>query len=29
VGPFANPGEAAELCSSLKAGGGQCLVQRN
>ncbi|MFZ0650680.1 MAG: SPOR domain-containing protein, partial [Pseudolabrys sp.] len=29
VGPFANPGEAAELCSSLKAAGGQCLVQRN
>jgi len=29
VGPFANPAEAAELCSSLKAAGGQCLVQRN
>jgi hypothetical protein len=29
VGPFANPGEAAELCSSLKAAGGQCLIQRN
>jgi len=29
VGPFANPGEAADLCSSLKAAGGQCLVQRN
>ena len=29
VGPFANAGEAAELCSSLKAAGGQCLVQRN
>jgi len=29
VGPFANPAEAAELCSSLKAVGGQCLVQRN
>ena len=29
VGPFANAGEAAELCSSLKAAGGQCLIQRN
>jgi hypothetical protein len=29
VGPFANPAEAAELCSSLKAAGGQCLIQRN
>jgi len=29
VGPFANPAEAAELCSGLKAAGGQCLVQRN
>ena len=29
VGPFANASEAAELCSSLKAAGGQCLVQRN
>jgi hypothetical protein len=29
VGPFANANEAAELCSSLKAAGGQCLVQRN
>ena len=29
VGPFANAGEASQLCSSLKAAGGQCLVQRN
>jgi len=29
VGPFANSSEAGELCSSLKAAGGQCLVQRN
>jgi hypothetical protein len=29
VGPFANAGEAGQLCSSLKAAGGQCLVQKN
>jgi hypothetical protein len=29
VGPFASAGEAGELCSSLKAAGGQCIVQRN
>jgi SPOR domain len=29
VGPFASSGEAGELCSSLKAAGGQCIVQRN
>jgi hypothetical protein len=29
VGPFANAGEAGQLCSSLKAAGGQCFVQRN
>src|SRR5262245_49403422 len=29
VGPFANASEASQLCSSLKAAGGQCLVQRN
>ena len=29
VGPFANPSEAGELCSSLKTAGGQCLIQRN
>jgi hypothetical protein len=29
VGPFASPSEAGEVCSSLKAAGGQCLIQRN
>jgi SPOR domain len=29
VGPFANASEASQLCSSLKAAGGQCLVQKN
>jgi SPOR domain len=29
VGPFASANEAAELCTSLKAAGGQCLLQRN
>jgi hypothetical protein len=29
VGPFSNANEAAELCSSLKSAGGQCLIQRN
>ena len=29
VGPFANANEAVELCTSLKAAGGQCLIQRN
>jgi hypothetical protein len=29
VGPFANASEASQLCASLKAAGGQCLVQRN
>jgi hypothetical protein len=29
VGPFANAGEASQLCSNLKAAGGSCLVQRN
>jgi hypothetical protein len=29
VGPFASPAEAAELCSSLKAAGGQCFTSRN
>jgi hypothetical protein len=29
VGPFATGGEANELCSSLKAAGGECIVQRN
>jgi hypothetical protein len=29
VGPFASMEEAAGLCSSLKAAGGNCLIQRN
>ncbi len=29
VGPFASGGEASQLCSSLKAAGGQCIIQRN
>jgi hypothetical protein len=29
VGPFANASEASQLCSNLKAAGGQCLIQRN
>ena len=29
VGPFASSDQANELCSSLKAAGGQCIVQRN
>lgn len=29
VGPFASMEEAAGVCSSLKAAGGSCLVQRN
>ncbi len=29
VGPFASPEEAAQLCSGLKAAGGNCIVQRN
>lgn len=29
VGPFASVQEAAELCSSLKAAGGNCIIQRN
>ena len=29
VGPFGNANEASALCSSLKAAGGQCIVQRN
>jgi hypothetical protein len=29
VGPFASSSEAGELCSSLKAAGGSCIVQRN
>ncbi|MDP2411749.1 MAG: SPOR domain-containing protein [Pseudolabrys sp.] len=29
VGPFANGSDATGLCSSLKAAGGQCIVQKN
>jgi hypothetical protein len=29
VGPFATANEAGELCSGLKAAGGQCIVQKN
>ena len=29
VGPFATGGEASEMCSSLKAAGGSCIVQKN
>jgi cell division septation protein DedD len=29
VGPFASIGQATEFCSSLKAAGGECVVQRN
>jgi hypothetical protein len=28
IGPF-SPEQANEICSDLKAAGGQCLVQRN
>ena len=29
VGPFASMEQAAGVCSSLKAAGGNCIVQRN
>ena len=29
VGPFASAEEAASVCSSLKAAGGSCLIQKN
>jgi cell division septation protein DedD len=29
VGPFGSASEANRLCSSLKAAGGQCIIQRN
>jgi hypothetical protein len=29
VGPFTNANEAGELCTNLKAAGGQCLIQKN
>ncbi len=28
VGPFGSAEEASKLCSSLKAAGGQCLIQK-
>jgi cell division septation protein DedD len=29
VGPFASSDQASELCSNLKAAGGNCIVQKN
>lgn len=29
VGPFADSGDASALCQSLKAAGGNCLIQKN
>jgi cell division septation protein DedD len=29
VGPFASAGDARQFCSSLKAAGGDCIVQKN
>jgi hypothetical protein len=29
VGPFASAGDARQFCSSLKAAGGECIVQKN
>jgi hypothetical protein len=29
VGPFADAGQANEVCSSLKSAGGSCIVQKN
>jgi len=29
TGPFASAGEADQFCGSLKAAGGQCIIQRN
>nr|WP_312014824.1 SPOR domain-containing protein [Bradyrhizobium sp. AUGA SZCCT0169] len=29
VGPFSTADEAFDLCESLKAAGGECIVQRN
>jgi hypothetical protein len=29
VGPYGNQNEASELCASLKAAGGQCIIQKN
>ena len=29
IGPFASQDQAKEMCSSLQAAGGQCVVQKN
>ena len=29
VGPYGNQNAASELCASLKAAGGQCIIQKN
>jgi len=29
VGPFGSAGDADQFCNGLKAGGGQCIVQKN
>lgn len=29
IGPYSSGNEATELCSSLKAAGGQCIIQKN
>jgi cell division septation protein DedD len=29
VGPFASRSQASEVCQSLKAAGGECVIQRN
>ena len=29
TGPFASAGEADQFCGSLKAAGGECIIQRN
>jgi cell division septation protein DedD len=29
VGPFASRAQASEVCQSLKAAGGECVIQRN
>jgi cell division septation protein DedD len=29
VGPFGSRGQASEVCQSLKAAGGECVIQRN
>jgi hypothetical protein len=29
VGPFASAGAADQFCGSLKAAGGECIIQRN